>query len=189
MGLRTDAPSFGRLEGGGPDLSVHRLDNGLDIDPATGHVGLAGYAADASNALGVSGTSFLFSASTDSCRFTFNKVAAANDASLTFETGFSARALAGLLGSDGYQLKVSPNGSTFYQVYVVDQTTGNLAVKALLSAASYAVSALPSGLNGAIAFATNGRKIGEGAGAGTGVLVVFSNGAWRRLSDDAVVLT
>lgn len=159
----------------------------LDIDPATGHVGLAGYAADANNALGVSGTSFLFSAAVDSCRFTFNKLATANDASLTFETGFSARALAGLLGSDGYQLKVSPDGSTFHQVYAVDQTTGNIAFKALLFAASYTVAALPAGLNGALAFATNGRKIGEGAGAGTGVVVAFSNGSWRRLSDDSVV--
>ena len=30
-GLRTDAASYGRLEGGGPDLSTFRLDNGLDI--------------------------------------------------------------------------------------------------------------------------------------------------------------
>ncbi len=159
----------------------------FDVDPGTGHVGLAGYPADAGNALGVSGTSFLFSAATDSCRFTFNKVAAAHDASLTFETGFSARALAGLLGSDSYQLKVSPDGSTFHQAYVVDPQTGNLAVKALLSAATYAVAALPAGLNGALVFATDGRKTGEAAGTGTGVLVAFSNGSWRRLSDDAVV--
>ncbi len=168
-----------------PDGAAWR--KAVDVDPGTGHVGLAGYAADANNALGVSGTSFLFNAAADSCRFTFNKVATANDASLTFETGFSARALAGLLGSDGYQLKVSPDGSTFYQAYVVDQHTGNLAVKALLSAASYPVAALPAGSNGAVAFAANGRKAGEAAGAGTGVLAVFSNGSWRRLSDDAVV--
>lgn len=158
----------------------------IDIDPATGHVGLAGYTADANNALGILGTSFLFSAATDSCRFTFNKAAAANDASLTFETGFSARALVGLLGSDGYQLKVSPDGSTFFQVYAADQTNGNAAFKALLSVASFTVAALPAGLNGAFAFASNGRKVGEGAGAGTGVVVAFSNGSWRRLSDDAV---
>ena len=154
----------------------------LDVDSVTGHVGLAGYAADANNALGVLGTSFLFSAATDSCRFTFNKMTPANDASLTFETNFSARALAGLLGSDSYQLKVSPDGSTFHQAYVVDQNTGNLAVKALISAASYTVATLPSGLNGAIAFASDGRKSGEAAGGGTGVVVAFSNGSWRRLS-------
>ena len=31
MGLRTDAAPFGRLEGGGPDLTTHRLGNGLDV--------------------------------------------------------------------------------------------------------------------------------------------------------------
>ncbi len=160
----------------------------LDIDPATGHVGLAGYTADGNNALGVTGTSCLFTAATDSMRFTFNKVAAANDATLTFETGFSARALMGTTGSDQFQLKVSPNGSTFFQVFVVDQTSGNAAFKALLGLTPYAVAVLPSGaFNGALAFASNGRKVGEAAGAGTGVVAAYSNGAWRRLSDDSLV--
>ncbi len=159
----------------------------LDIDPATGHVGLAGYTADANNALGVTGTACLFTAATDSMRFTFNKVAAANDATLTFQTGFSARALMGTTGSDQFQLKVSPDGSTFFQVFVIDQTTGNAAFKALLGPASYPVASLPTAaFNGALAFASNGRKAGEAAGSGTGVMVAYSNGAWRRLSDDAI---
>ena len=180
-GVNADITSLGAL------TKIGFASQAITIDPATGHVGLAGYTADSNNGLGVLGTSFLFNAAVDSCRFTFNKAATANDASLTFETGYSARALAGLLGSDGYQLKVSPNGSTFYQVYVADQTTGNLAMKALLSGASYTVIGLPPGLNGAMAFAANGRKQGEGTGAGTGVMVVFSNGQWRRFSDDSVV--
>ena len=44
--------------------------------------------------------------------------------------------------------------------------------------------------SGARAWATDGRKSGEGAGAGTGVLVYADNQAgtvtWRRLSDDTV---
>ena len=160
----------------------------LDVDPATGHVGLAGYTADANNALGVTGTACLFTAAADSMRFTFNKVSAVNDATLTFETGFSARALLGTTGSDAFQLKVSPDGSSFFQVYVADQTTGNIAFKALLGPASYTVSALPaSAPNGALAFASNGRKSMETPGNGTGVLVAYSNGAWHRLSDDSVV--
>ncbi len=180
-GANVDITSLGAL------TKIGFATQAISIDPATGHVGLAGYTADSNNGVGALGTSFLFNAAVDSCRFTFNKMAAANDASLTFETNYSARALAGLLGSDGYQLKVSPNGSTFYQVYVTDQTTGNLAMKALLGAAPYIVTALPVGFNGAVAFASNGRKVGEAAGAGTGVAVVYSNGAWRRLSDDTIV--
>ena len=160
----------------------------LDIDPATGHVGLAGYTADANNALGVTGTACLFTAGTDSMRFTFNKVAAGNDATLSFQTGFSARALLGTTGSDQFQLKVSPDGSTFYQVFVVDQATGNVAFKALLGLTPYAVASLPtSTFNGALAYARDGRKMTEVAGSGTGVAVAYSNGAWRRMSDDTVV--
>ena len=42
---------------------------------------------------------------------TFNKNAAANDAAVAFKTGFSARALIGLLGSDDLSVKVSPDGT------------------------------------------------------------------------------
>jgi len=55
----------------------------------------------------------------------------------------------------------------------------------------FTVAALPSSptpLEGAIAFATNGRKQGEGLGAGTGVACYFSNLRWRRFSDDTQVL-
>ena len=160
----------------------------LDVDPASGHVGLAGYTADSNNALGVVGTACLFSAAVDSMRFTFNKVAAGNDATLSFQTNFSARALLGTTGSDQFQLKVSADGSTFAQVFVADPATGNLAVKALLGLAPVTVANLPAtAFNGALAFASNGRKAGEAAGAGTGVVAAYSNGQWRRLSDDAVV--
>lgn len=37
------------------------------------------------------------------------------------------------------------------------------------------------------AFASNGRKVGEGVGVGTGVPVYYSNGAWRVYSTDAPV--
>ena len=40
---------------------------------------------------------------------------------------------------------------------------------------------------GSIAYASNGRKVGEGAGSGTGVPVYYSNGAWRVFSTDAAV--
>jgi hypothetical protein len=51
----------------------------------------------------------------------------------------------------------------------------------------YTVALLPAGVEGAITYATNGRKVGEGAGLGTGVPVYFSNGAWRVFSTDAAV--
>lgn len=41
---------------------------------------------------------------------------------------------------------------------------------------------------GRVWFATNGRKTGEGAGAGTGVLCYDDNVAWRRVDDGTTVL-
>jgi hypothetical protein len=46
-----------------------------------------------------------------------------------------------------------------------------------------------TGVEGQIAYATNGRKTGEGSGAGTGVPVYFSQGEWRVYSTDAQVLS
>lgn len=41
---------------------------------------------------------------------------------------------------------------------------------------------------GRVRFATDGRKVGEGAGAGTGTLVYDDGVAWRRVADDTTVL-
>ncbi len=75
----------------------------------------------------------------------------------------------------------------------------NAAANAVASANAAAASAsgagitttvglLPAGTEGLRAFATNGRKIGEGVGAGSGVPVYFSTGAWRVISTDAAVM-
>lgn len=53
---------------------------------------------------------------------------------------------------------------------------------------STTVAGLPAaGQVGRLRFATDGRKSGEGAGAGTGVLVSDDGVAWRRQSDDTTV--
>jgi hypothetical protein len=43
----------------------------------------------------------------------------------------------------------------------------------------YTVSTLPVGSEGMAAYTTDGRKVGEVSGAGSGVPVYFSNGLWR----------
>lgn len=51
-----------------------------------------------------------------------------------------------------------------------------------------AFGSLPAaGQTGRLLFVTNGRKTGEGAGAGTGVLAYDDGVAWRRTSDDTTV--
>lgn len=52
----------------------------------------------------------------------------------------------------------------------------------------FVVASLPAGAEGNFAYATNGRKVGEGAGLGTGVPVYFSSSQWRVYSTDAQVL-
>lgn len=49
------------------------------------------------------------------------------------------------------------------------------------------VALLPAGTEGLRAFATNGRKIGEGPGSGSGVPVYYSAGQWRVVSSDQPV--
>ena len=67
---------------------------------------------------------------------------------------------------------------------VAKALTGSMKLDGL---ASYPVASLPVGFPARIAFATDGRAGAEGVGVGTGTMVVFSNAAWRRVEDLAVV--
>jgi hypothetical protein len=59
-----------------------------------------------------------------------------------------------------------------------------------LGISEYTVANLPTSVvEGQIAFATNGRKTGEGAGSGTGVLVIRDNSNWRVVSEAMPVVT
>lgn len=61
---------------------------------------------------------------------------------------------------------------------------GTLSISAL---PKYAFADLPTGYEGRMAFVTNGRKTGEGVGAGTGVPAYYSAAAWRVFFDDTAV--
>lgn len=51
-----------------------------------------------------------------------------------------------------------------------------------------AVADLPTDVGaGSLSFASDGLKLGETTGNGTGVLVYFDGSAWYRASDDSVV--
>lgn len=52
--------------------------------------------------------------------------AAANDAFFAFKTNWSARALIGLLGSDDFSLKVSPDGLAFHEAIRIDRTSSRV---------------------------------------------------------------
>ena len=69
--------------------------------------------------------------------------------------------------------------------------TGGLSVGAgTIGLPTYAVASLPQAAIGSLAYATNGRKTGEAAGVGTGVLVVGgSTGQWVSVMSGTAVLT
>jgi hypothetical protein len=78
------------------------------------YVGIGGATADATNRLSINAPAALFNHAGSSFNATLNKNATADDASFTFQVGFSARALLGLLGNDDFSFKVSPDGSAYF---------------------------------------------------------------------------
>lgn len=88
-----------------------------------------------------------------------------------------------------------PSGYTFYardvQVGYIITITNNVRAWAPFGGGSIASSTfalLPATADpGTIRYVSNGLKVGELPGNGTGVDVYFSNGAWRVFSDDQPV--
>jgi hypothetical protein len=83
-------------------------------------LGLGGAMADSYNRLSVNAPAMLFNNAGAGIEATVNKATPANDAAFAFKTGFSARALIGLLG------KVSPDGSAFFDAIKIDRNSGRV---------------------------------------------------------------
>ena len=96
-----------------PDGAVFH--QALAIDKDTGNVAI-GTSSDANNRLLVVGESMLFT-SIGSLFYKMSKGAIGNDIGLFFQTNFQNRALAGLLGSDDFELKVTPDAANFYSSF------------------------------------------------------------------------
>ena len=81
-------------------------------------------------------------------RFTMNKQASANTASLLFQSGWAGHAEIGLAGSDDLSLKVSPDGSNWNTAYTVDRLDGTMRFDA------------PARFNGTVGYGTPGSAPG-----------------------------
>ena len=107
------------------------------IDPVTADNSFSTLGVNATpnstNKLSVSSSAILFNHIGGDCKVFINKNASANGATVIFEDGFSERAEFGCIGDDTFQLKVSPDGSTFYQSFVIDNSTGNVDFKQFTS--------------------------------------------------------
>jgi hypothetical protein len=85
--------------------------------------------ADATNKLSVSSSAILFNNAGTDIQVKLNKNAIGNKASFLFQTGFSGRAEFGLLGDDNFTLKVSADGSTFFDSLKMLAASGRAALK------------------------------------------------------------
>ena len=86
--------------------------------------------ADSTNKLSVNSSAILFNNIGTDIQVKLNKGSSGSKASLTFQDGFSERAEFGLLGDDNFTLKVSPDGSTFFNAIKMLAASGRMAVKA-----------------------------------------------------------
>ena len=99
-------------------------------------------AADLTNRLAVSSDATLLThAATGGHQLKINKDQPGNTCSLLFQTGWSGRAEMGITGSDNFEIKVSPDGSTFHQALTVDRATGAVTLpNTILSPAEFGTS-------------------------------------------------
>ena len=87
-------------------------------------LGVGGATADATNKFSINTDAVLFNNNGAGIQAKLNKNAVADTASFLFQTGFSGRAEIGLTGNDDFSFKVSPDGSTFYDSFVLDKDNG-----------------------------------------------------------------
>lgn len=90
------------------------------------YLGLGGGAADPTNRLSINAPASLFNHAGAGHQVKVNKAAATDTGSFLFQTGFSGRAEFGLTGSDDFQIKVSADGSTWFNALQLERTSGRL---------------------------------------------------------------
>ncbi|WP_227751865.1 DUF2793 domain-containing protein [Tabrizicola oligotrophica] len=92
------------------------------------HLGLGGAIADATNRLSLNAPASLFNHAGAGHQVKVNKAAATDTGSFLFQTGFSGRAEFGLTGSDDFQIKVSPDGASWFNALQLERTSGRVRV-------------------------------------------------------------
>jgi len=125
------AGALGTLVVNSPTVTFASTVSAIAMDAANLSVlrtGIGGATADATNRLSVNTPNVLFNNAGTNIDMTFNKNASGNDATMSFKTGFSTRAIVGLAGSDDLTVKVSPDGTSFFDAFSVARATGLMSV-------------------------------------------------------------
>jgi hypothetical protein len=150
--------------------------------------------ADTTNRLSIRSDASLFDNVGGGHQHKINKAAAGDTASLLYQTGYSGRAEVGLSGDDKLHVKVSADGSVWFEAMVADGATGfvgfgtstpatRLTVEGAMRVGRYVKSALPpaGSTDGAGAMIYVWDDVG-------GAVLAFSDGtSWRRVTDRAVI--
>ncbi|MDI6837657.1 MAG: DUF2793 domain-containing protein [Rhizobiaceae bacterium] len=113
----------------------------LPVDAAVETLGV-NTAADGYNRLAVAADATLFSHAGHGHQVKINKAAAADTASLLFQSGWQGRAEMGLAGSDAFAIKVSPDGGTWTTALAISpagvvEMSGRPAVRASLATSTF----------------------------------------------------
>ena len=128
--------------GGGGGVSDHGMLTGLaDDDHLQYHTDARGDArytpigpatfginasADTTNRLALKSPASLFDNDGNGHQQKINKNAAADTASILYQTNYSGRAEMGLTGDDDFHFKVSPDGSTWRDAILIDRSSGKV---------------------------------------------------------------
>lgn len=160
-------------------LMVHDGENLVDVSASlpesVSRVGINA-TADATNRLAVAAAASLFTHEGSHHRLSINKATAGDTASVLFSRNYSGRAEIGLAGSDDFSLKVSADGTTFTESFVVNAASG---------AVSFRTNVLAEGAVTSI-MSDSGRFAGspEPAGVTAGG---FSTPPWVALANGATL--
>ncbi len=95
--------------------------------------------ANTTNRLSVTSPAVLFNHAGAGHQVKVNKAATTDTASLLFQTGFSGRAEMGTMGSDGFGIKVSADGSGFATAMTVVPANGIVSLPAGVAAAGFSI--------------------------------------------------
>ena len=98
------------------------IDGNTELEVNEHGLGIGGASADATNGFSFYGTNVLFNSGASIAQV-FNKNLAANDASFTFQQGFTTYAQMGLLGNNDFTIKVGASSTT---AVVIDDATGSV---------------------------------------------------------------
>lgn len=99
---------------------------GTNLNPASGDLIGINATADTTNRLSINSPASLFNHQGNGHQLKVNKNTVTDTSSVLFQTDFSGRAEFGLTGDDDFRIKVSPDGSIFFDSILIDKDSGTV---------------------------------------------------------------